>query len=169
MTLAPPDLVLRGERVTLRPSRPADVDALLAVLAEPAVVRWWRVSTREDVVEELGVGLTVLVGDAVAGWLLVTEETEPDYRSVAFDIALTTALHGGGYGREALRLVIAHCIARGHHRFTIDPAVDNERAIRSYAAVGFKPVGILREHERRPGGRWGDSLLMDLVAREFVA
>jgi aminoglycoside 6'-N-acetyltransferase len=169
MTLVPPDLILHGERVTLRPSRQADVDALVAVLAEPAVMRWWRASTREDVVEELGVGLTVRVGDAVAGWLLVTEETEPDYRSVAFDIALTTALHGGGYGREALRLMVGHCIACGHHRFTIDPAVDNERAIRSYAAVGFKPVGILREHERRPDGRWGDSLLMDLVAREFVA
>jgi aminoglycoside 6'-N-acetyltransferase len=59
-------------------------------------------------------------------------------------IALTTALHGYGYGRRALRLAIEQFVAKGHHRFTIDPDVANERAIRSYAAVGFKPVGVLR-------------------------
>lgn len=168
MTLLPDDLVLRGERVTLRPSREDDVDALFAVLAEPAVVRWWRENTRDDVREELHLGLTILVADAAVGWLLVHEETEPEYRSVAFDIALSAARHGGGFGQEALRVIIRHCIAAGHHRFTIDPAVDNENAIRSYAAVGFKPVGILREQELWPDGHWGDALLMDLLAREFV-
>lgn len=36
------DLLLRSPRVTLRPSREDDVDALVAVLAEPCVKRWWR-------------------------------------------------------------------------------------------------------------------------------
>jgi aminoglycoside 6'-N-acetyltransferase len=168
MTLLPDDLVLRGDRVTLRPSREDDVDALTALLAEPAITRWWRESTREDVRQELHVGVTILVGDVVSGWLLVHEETDPEYPSVAFDIALATRLHGAGYGQEALRVMVRHCIAAGHHRFTIDPAVDNRRAIASYAAVGFKPVGVLREQELWPDGRWGDALLMDLLARELV-
>ena len=86
------------------------------------------------------------------------------YRSVGLDIFLTTALHGQGLGREALRLAIAHYLERGHHRFTIDPAADNERAIRTYAAVGFKPVGRMRDYELGADGTWHDGLLMDLLA-----
>ena len=56
--------------------------------------------------------------------------------------------------------------ARGHHRFTIDPAADNERAVRCYAAVGFKPVGVLRRYWRGPDGLWRDGLLMDMLADE---
>lgn len=168
MSLLPDDLVLHGERVTLRPSMEDDVDAIVALLAEPAVQRWWRENTPDDVRQELHVGVTVLVEGVVAGWLLVHEEAEPDYPSVALDIALAERLHDRGYGREVIRLVVRHCIAHGHHRFTIDPAIDNERAIRSYAAVGFKPVGVLREYERWRDGRWGDGLLMDLLARELI-
>jgi aminoglycoside 6'-N-acetyltransferase len=67
----------------------------------------------------------------------------------------------GRRGRQ--RLAIEHFVAKGHHRFTIDPATDNERAIRSYAAVGFKPVGVLRAYGRNPDGGWHDGLLMDLI------
>ena len=47
------------------------------------------------------------------------------------------------------------------------PAADNERAIRSYKRVGFRPVGILRQAERGPDGRWRDALAMDLLAAEL--
>ena len=83
--------------------------------------------------------------------------------SVGLDIALTTSLHGHGYGRRVLRLAIEHFVAKGHHRFTIDPNVENKRAIRSYAAAGFKPVGVLRASEFNPEGGWNDGLLMDLI------
>ncbi len=57
---------------------------------------------------------------------------------------------------------------RGHHRLVIDPAADNEPAIRCYAAVGFRPVGIMRRYERDPDGvGWHDGLLMDLLAEEL--
>jgi hypothetical protein len=46
------------------------------------------------------------------------------------------------------------------------PSVENERAIRSYAAVGFKPVGVLRSYGRNPEGGWHDGLLMDLIVLE---
>ena len=67
-----------------------------------------------------------------------------------------------------MRLVIAHLIAeRGHHRFTIDPALANERAIRAYEAVGFRRVGVMRRYERGLDGTWHDSLLMDLLVDEI--
>ncbi len=160
---------LRGERLLLRPVRDDDAAALAAVLTEPEVARWWGRYDLDRVREEMGgqPSLVVVVAGSVAGWLHVHEEVDPDYPSVAFDIAVTTSLHGHGYGQEALRVAIRHFIDRGHHRFSIDPAVDNERARRSYAAVGFKPVGIMRGYERAPDGTWRDGLLMDLLAAEF--
>ena len=54
---------------------------------------------------------------------------------------------------------------RGHHRITIDPAVDNAQAIRAYdEKAGFRPVGVMRAYERNmTTGEWHDGLLMELV------
>ena len=105
----------------------------------------------------------------MAGWLACDENTDPMYRHVGLDIFLTTPLHGQGLGRQALRLAIGYYLERGHHRFTIDPAAHNERAIRTYSAVGFRPVGRMRDYELGADGTWHDGLLMDLLASEFVA
>jgi aminoglycoside 6'-N-acetyltransferase len=66
-----------------------------------------------------------------------------------------------------LRPAIDNFAARGHHRFTIDPAAHNEHAIRAYEAVGFRPVGRMRDYERAPDGTWHDGLLMDLLVSEL--
>jgi aminoglycoside 6'-N-acetyltransferase len=161
-----PDVVLQGERLLLRPASLDDVEALLAIVTEPEVARWWGDCDADEVRTDLPGSFAIVVDGAVGGWLLVAEETAAHYRHVGFDIALTTALHGRGYGPEALRLAIAHFAACGHHRFTIDPAAANERAIRAYRSVGFKPVGVMREYERGPDGAWHDGLLMDLLASE---
>ena len=89
---------------------------------------------------------------------------------MAFDIVLATRFHGRGLGAEALRIAIRRMIAKGHHRFTIDPTVSNVAAIKSYASVGFRPVGILRQSERDPENpsHWRDALLMDLLADQLI-
>jgi aminoglycoside 6'-N-acetyltransferase len=161
---------LRGARLALRPPRREDAEALGAIRAEGEVARWWGACEPDRVGEELiesGEGWIIEVERAVAGWLEYAELSDPDYRSVGLDIFLTTPLHGRGYGREALRLAIDHFLARGHHRFTIDPATRNERAIRTYSAIGFRPVGVMRAYERGPDGTWHDGLLMDLLAGEL--
>ncbi|MEA2220451.1 MAG: aminoglycoside 6-N-acetyltransferase [Solirubrobacteraceae bacterium] len=163
----PNAVTLEGARVLLRRARDDDRAALGAILREPEVARWWGPFDPETAFDELGSSFVVVVDGAVAGWLLFEEEDWWQYPHVSFDIALTTALHGRGYGREALRVAIRHFVGRGHHRFTIDPAADNARAIRTYASVGFKPVGVLRAYERREGA-WHDGLLMDLLADELV-
>jgi aminoglycoside 6'-N-acetyltransferase len=150
---------MRDGDLELRRFRDADGEGLDELFAEPDVKRWWPDSDydRDD-------GWVVVVGGELAGWIQYEEETYEWYPSVALDIALTTKLHGRGYGRRVLRLAIEHFVAKGHHRFTIDPELANERAIRSYAAVGFKPVGVLRAYGRNAeGGGWHDGLLMDLV------
>ena len=57
---------------------------------------------------------------------------------------------------------------RGHHRITIDPSAANDRAIRVYTGVGFRPVGVMRRYERGPDGTWHDGLLMDLLPEELL-
>jgi aminoglycoside 6'-N-acetyltransferase len=161
--------VLRGERVVIRPPRSDDAEAILAILLEPSVSRWWGPTSLEDVVESFDFALIVEVDGAVAGWMFLEENDDPMYRSVGLDISLTSACQGRGIGPEALRLVIWECAAKGHHRFTIDPAAANEHAIKAYAGLGFKPVGVLRDYERdTDGGGWHDGLLMDLLIGEFI-
>ena len=168
------ELRLSGERVALRRVTEPDLEDLLALLQEPAVARWWgdydAARTRRELLDDPDVeAFVVEVGGATAGVLAVEEENEPDYRHAALDISLGTDHQGQGLGREALRVAIDHLIAeRGHHRFTIDPAADNEMAIRCYAAVGFKPVSVMRRYERGRDGTWRDGLLMDLLADELV-
>ena len=53
-------------------------------------------------------------------------------------------------------------------RFLEEARTANERAIKTYTALGFKPVGIMRRYERMHTGEWADGLLMDMLAEELV-
>jgi aminoglycoside 6'-N-acetyltransferase len=158
--------VLEGDRLTLRPIADADVPSLTKVLQEPTVAPWWGRWDEERVRKDL-TGWVIVIDGAVEGWLQAYEEEEPEYRHVAFDITLSTARQDQGFGPMAIRIAIDHFLTRGHHRFTIDPAAANERAIKAYEKLGFKPVGIMRQYERAPDGSWRDGLLMDLLASEL--
>ena len=154
----------------LRPLEPRDAADLRRIRLEPEVLRWW--DELEDdfplADEPESTRLVIEVDGVVAGMVQYAEETEPKYRHASIDIFLDPAFHGRGIGTEAVRRVIRLLIdERGHHRITIDPAVDNAAAVRAYAKAGFRPVGILRAAERDVGGGgWHDSLLMDLLAGE---
>lgn len=170
-----PPVRLDGPRLVLRPGLPGDAEPLHALRGEAAVARWWGAPDPVDVIAaELSgeceeVLFVVEVGGAVAGSIQYSEENEPDYRHAGIDLYLGERFHGRGLGSEAVAVLAAHLIdARGHHRLTIDPAAANERAIRSYARVGFRPVGLMRRYERGPDGVWHDGLLMDLLAEELV-
>jgi len=156
--------------VTLRPIAGADLDELLEIVTSPEVREWWgEVDSPERQRAELAENpaFAVEVDGALAGWLGFDEETDPQYMHAGLDIVLAGAFQDRGLGTEALRLAIRWLIERGHHRFTIDPAGINERAIRAYRAVGFREVGVLRDYERGPDGQWRDGLLMDLLAAEL--
>jgi aminoglycoside 6'-N-acetyltransferase len=157
---------LQGLRVRLRAVGPDDRVALAAILAEPSVRRWWGEIRPGDLEPpDDGDLLVVEVEGEVAGLIQYAEVDDPMYRSASIDVSLGTAWQGRGLGREAVGLLVAHLIeARGHHRLTIDPATANEHAIRCYAAVGFQPVGVMRQYERGEDGSWHDGLLMELLA-----
>lgn len=159
---------LHGRLVVLRPVEPGDLPALLAILEEPDVSRWWRRDEWERIDEQDAVTFAIVVDGEVRGCVQYSEETDPDYFSAAVDIFVGTAAQGRGVGPDAMRTLIAWLIdVRGHHRVTVDPALDNERAVHVYEKLGFRRVGVLRRYERVEAGSWRDGLLMDLLAEEF--
>jgi aminoglycoside 6'-N-acetyltransferase len=159
--------------VTLRPLEPTDVTRVTEILREPEVARWWgehdEARVRQDLLDDPEtVPFAVETDAGLIGVVMYSEETDPDYRHAGIDITLTTSHHGKGFGTETLRVLARYLIdERGHHRLTIDPAAENERAVRAYEAVGFRPIGILRDYERGPDGSFRDGLLMDLLAGEL--
>lgn len=165
---------IRGAHVTLRPLQPRDARRLADILQTPEVARWWTGYDRARVKAEFLTAepnLTVYgidLAGMLVGLIQVTEEPTPDFRHASIDLFLDPAVHGRGLGPDAIRAVARHLIEHdGHHRLTIDPAADNEPAIRAYAKVGFRPVGRMRRYQRFPDGVWRDGLLMDLLAEEL--
>jgi len=169
------DPILTGERVVLRPASDGDLERLRAILQEPSVARWWGPPPPQGVAEDwLATGpddrvFVIELDGVVIGSIQYAEENTPDYRHAGIDLFLTTSAQGQGIGPDAIRTVARYLIdARGHHRLTIDPSAANERAIRAYSKLGFRPVGVMRQYERGADGTFHDGLLMDLLADELT-
>jgi aminoglycoside 6'-N-acetyltransferase len=169
---APPRLV--GELCVLRALGPGDVERLVEIQSEPGIARWWHppdpaeVRARAQGLEAGIVALGIERDGQPIGLVEYHEENEPDYRHAGIDLFVATEHQDQGIGTDAIRTVARYLIdQRGHHRLTIDPAVENVQAIRVYERLGFRRVGILREYWRSPAGDWRDGLLMDLLASEL--
>jgi len=163
---------LRSERLTLRPPTDDDLDRLARLIRTPGIGEWWDPPRgferdREGLANE-GRAFAIEVDGELAGWLGFDEELDEDYRVASLDIALDERFRDRGLGPEAIRTAIRWLAdEHGHHRFTIDPATANDRAIRAYESIGFRPVGVLRRYDRGPDGEWRDALLMDLLVEEL--
>jgi len=165
---------LRGALVTLRSATEADVDALARIRSAAEIrARWGGDDVEAELREALADPelelLVIDVGGEVVGAIQWSEEDDAMYRHAGMDIFVDPAVHGRGIGTDAVRTLARHLIADvGHHRLVIDPAADNTPAIRCYAKVGFRPVGVMRRYERGPDGVWHDGLLMDLLAEDLI-
>lgn len=166
--------VIAGAHVVLRPLATADRARMRDILEQPAVAdRWLGSQTLDEAVAELfkrddHTPFANEARGAIVGYIQFAEESDPDYRSASIDVFIDPGWHGRGLGTGAVRTLARHLLReRGHHRVTIDPAADNERAIRAYRRAGFRPVGVMRAYERGRDGRWHDSLLLDLLASDL--
>jgi RimJ/RimL family protein N-acetyltransferase len=161
--------------VSLTPIRETDHDPLRAIHAEPSVVARWPVPPGHGDEYWLGaadeVMFTIRVDGEIAGLVQFGEDDDPGYRHASIDIFIGERFQGRGVATNVLRQLVRHLFDdRGHHRLTIDPAVDNAPAIRCYEKVGFRSVGVLRQAEINADGvGWHDVLLMDLLRDEFRA
>ena len=73
-----------------------------------------------------------------------------------------------GFGRDAIRCLLRFGFdTLGLHRIEIRYSTDNERAAYLYRSIGFKDVGVLRQHTFSRG-RWEDEGVLDMLADEWA-
>ena len=153
-------------QIDLKPLDVTHVRPLRELHQQPGVTRWWGPMEKDFPFDEAeSIRYAIVTGGHVVGLIQYGEEHEPDYRHAWIDIFIGDDHAGRGIGTEALRQMIGILVEeRGHHRITIDPAADNEAAIRAYEKAGFRRVGVqTRAYLQTATGEWRDELLMELV------
>jgi aminoglycoside 6'-N-acetyltransferase len=149
----------------LRSLAEGDLSELRRIRRTPEVERWWGPIEHDfPTGDEPGATrLIVEVDGVVAGMVQFYEEPTPRFRHASVDLFIDPALHNRGIGAAAVRAVVRLLVEeRGHHRVTIDPAVENAAAIRAYEKAGFRRVGVMRAYELDADEQgWHDGLLME--------
>ena len=148
---------LRGDRVSLRPTSPDDLDLLTGWLTDPEVYRWWggRAHSREEVAAKyIGArspdveGFIVEVETLPIGYLQYWIESET---SGGLDMFLIPSARGKGLGPEAARLLAGYLFdVRGWTRITVDPLATNAGAIRGWERAGFRYERDMPDHPDGP-------------------
>ena len=157
----------------LRDARPEDLPAITAIYAHH--VRTGAASFETEPPDEAEMreryeairskGLPWLVaelGGRVAGYAYAgLYRARFAYRFTLEDsIYVDPACVRAGVGRALLERLIAECESAGARQLVaVIGGSDNEASIRLHAALGFRPVGILRAAGWKHG-RWVDSVLM---------
>jgi len=112
--------------------------------------------------------LRTLDGDRLIGFVAL-HSIEWNNRAGQLSIGIGEAdFRGKGYGSEALRLILRYAFDELNlDRVGLDVISNNERAIRAYEKVGFRPEGALRKAVLRDGRRH-DRLLMGILREEWL-
>jgi RimJ/RimL family protein N-acetyltransferase len=152
--------------IELVPLDVAHVARLRELHQQPGVRKWWGPMEPDFPFDEPESQRFAIVADGeVIGLIQWGDDSYEDNRHAYVDIFVGDEHVGRGVGTEALRQMTSTLIhEHGYHRITLDPAVENEAAIRSYEKAGFRRVGILeRSYREHDSGEWHDELLMELV------
>ena len=166
--------------ITVRPAEERDVPAITRIYNEGIVDRSATLETDERTEEERRGWLLgretrhpVLVAErdgVVVGWgSLNSFNPRPAYRHVAdFSVYVAREARGMGVGRALLERLIATARALGYHKLVLAAFPWNEAGLALYRRMGFREVGVYREHGHLDG-RWVDVVVMELVFGEGVA
>lgn len=172
--------MLSGERVTLRPLRPEDVEPLWRAKLDP--LKWARTSAeplRPVTLEEhkaryaepskdSSAQFAVDVDGALVGRALLFH-VDDLARNAEVGLALLPEHQGKGYGKDVLRVLLAYGFrSRNLHRIHLQTLSSNEAGLRCYRAVGFVEEGRQREHAWVEGA-YEDMVLMSVLRSEWTA
>jgi aminoglycoside 6'-N-acetyltransferase len=152
-----PHPVLRDAELSLRPSTRNDLDLLAGWFSEPEIYRWWGgTPLRREVVSEKYTGkrcprvesfLIESLGEPI-GYIQYHLEGPGD---AGLDMMLIPGRRDRGLGPRAARLLIAHLVGdRGWTDLTVDPALDNKRAVRAWEKAGFTLDRFWPDHPDGP-------------------
>jgi len=157
--------------VTVRPATLADVDALVAMLAEVAGEGRWiateapvdvgqrRRRMVEDIEREDAVVLVAEVAGERVGELGLHLA---GYGVADLGMAVAAGWRGRGIGSALLAEAIDRARAAGAHKVALQVWPHNSAAIALYERFGFQREGYLTRHYRRRSGELWDAVIMGL-------
>jgi len=165
--------ILQTERLTLRPARESDLDALFAILSDPRATRYWSTPPHTD-------------RDVTRDWLASMINIPPGegedfivehqgrvigktgcHRFSDIGFIYLPEVWGQGFAREATRAVITHVFATHHlPRLTADVDPRNASSLKLLEGLGFKRTGY-RENSWLVGEEWCDSVDLALDAADW--
>lgn len=156
--------------VVLRRIEASDTDRLTEILSDSSVSQWWGPHPRERVVKEIiedneSSRFAITLDGKVEGYIQMYLECETDYRFACVDLFVSAESQGKGLGPAAIEALAEFAFTKcGQHRMTIDPASENEYAIRAYEKAGFQTIGTVRQYwlDTR-NNTWKDCHFMDRV------
>lgn len=172
-------MIIRGEKVFLRPIRPSDFPKLAAWSRDREIARYvgGQYPTR---LEEYAEWHRRLQSDRHSHHLAISTHDDVLIGHIELDhiawrsgdaelrIRIGERQHWGrGYGTEAVRLLLSHAFSSLNlKRVYLRVFSFNERAIRCYRKAGFRREGMLVR--RAPDGQRRTVLLMRILRDEFL-
>lgn len=180
--------MIEGKLVRLRAPRASDLDAFLRWRNDPEVAHWatggdphFGPITRESMERFHDDRLRLDPRSEAAFTVEDVADGRPigsaDYRDLdpfagQATVGITIGERdrwGGGYGSEALRLLLGHLFGACRlRRVELDTWSGNERAIRAFRNTGFVEEGR-RRAAVRVGQEWYDSVLFGMLQEEWTA
>lgn len=160
-------MIIRTPRLTLRPARPDDLEAIHAVLSDPRAVRWWSTPPHETVAQTRD-WLDAMIAGTDAGLDFVVEFEGRAVGKAGFfappDVGyiLHPDVWGRGLATEAVAAVLGRLFeATDHPAATADVDPENAASIRLLEKLGFVRTGFA-ERTWNVGGEWKDSFFYAL-------
>ena len=159
--IAPQDLVLTADRVSLRKLAESDTTALFAMFSHPEVMRYWSRPAMSEMAQaetllqqiradyETGTSLPLAIergsDHAFIGNCTLHHFHEASRRA-EIGYALARPFWGKGYMHEALQALLAYAFERlDLNRLEADIDPRNAASARSLERLGFRKEGHLRE------------------------
>lgn len=165
-----------GARLTMRPQRVDDAEALHAAFRDVDVMRFWSSAPHADIAEtraylaeragrdDWRAWSITLAGDDTAIGFVAAGAKRPGVVEIGYLIA--RRYWGQGYTREAVARLLDRLFEEGARRVFADTDPENAGSNRLLAALGFTLEGVLRaEWETHIGVR--DTNLWGLLADEW--
>jgi RimJ/RimL family protein N-acetyltransferase len=154
-------VVLRTERLVLRPLQRGDEEALFALYSDPVFMRYWNtppwpaLAEAAKVIGEdlaampagqyLRLGIRAAEGEALIGTCSLFAFHEPSRRA-ELGYGLAPASWGHGYMTEALSALLGFAFGPlGLNRIEADIDPGNEASARALGRLGFVQEGYFRE------------------------
>ena len=146
---------------------PSDAKALNGIINELRVNRFVLVerpvslkSTRERIKGKGKSWFAAVLGGKVMGSIDLSRGVGRSKHVSNFGISFSKKVHGKGIAQLALNAVFEHAKKAGVELISSRVFSDNKRGRAFYKKMGFKEVGILKNHLKRDGKYFDDILIV---------